>query len=123
MENNPSLSSTLSDLLPCLPELICTNAERKSYGVRSKDSVLYTDDSLDSLWRWELTNTSLLPLLLQRNLLSIRGQRLMLGSKIKSLDKLISLIDKASSVEKDLPRIVEEYDKYNKVVRKENAAI
>lgn len=47
----------------------------------------------------------------------------MLGSKIKCLDKLITLIDKATSVEKDLPKIVEEYDKYNKVVRKENAAI
>ena len=33
------------------------------------------------------------------------------------------MIDKATSVEKDLPRIVEEYDKYNKVVRKEIAAI
>jgi hypothetical protein len=47
----------------------------------------------------------------------------MLGQKIKSLEKLISLIDKATSVEKDLHRIVEEYDKYNKVIRKENAAV
>lgn len=47
----------------------------------------------------------------------------MVGQKIKSLEKLISLIDKATSVEKDLPRIVEEYDKYNKVIRKENAAV
>lgn len=47
----------------------------------------------------------------------------MLGQKIKSIEKLLSLIDKATSIEKDLPRIVEEYDKYNKVVRKENAAI
>jgi hypothetical protein len=46
----------------------------------------------------------------------------MVSQKIKSLEKLISLIDKATSVEKDLPRIVEEYDKYLKVVRKENAA-
>jgi hypothetical protein len=46
----------------------------------------------------------------------------MVSQKIKSLEKLISLIDKATSVEKDLPRIVEEYDKYFKVVRKENAA-
>jgi hypothetical protein len=47
----------------------------------------------------------------------------MLSSKVKSLDKLISLIDKATSVDRDLPRIVEEYDRYNKSVRKENAAI
>jgi len=47
----------------------------------------------------------------------------MTKEKVKSLDKLIQLIDKASSVEKDLPRIVEEYDRYNKVVRKETAAI
>lgn len=47
----------------------------------------------------------------------------MQGQKIKSLEKLVSLIDKATSVEKDLPRIVEEYDKYNKVIRKENAAV
>jgi hypothetical protein len=45
----------------------------------------------------------------------------MLGQKIKSIEKLLSLIDKATSVEKDLPRIVEEYDKYMKVIRKENA--
>jgi hypothetical protein len=32
------------------------------------------------------------------------------------------LIDKATS-EKDLPRIVEEFDKYNKFVRKETAAL
>jgi hypothetical protein len=30
------------------------------------------------------------------------------------------LIDKGSSVEKDLPKIIEEFEKYNKVVRKEN---
>ena len=47
----------------------------------------------------------------------------MIGSKVRSLDKLINLIDKATSLDKDLPRIVEEFDKYNKVVRKENAAI
>lgn len=46
-----------------------------------------------------------------------------MGQKIKCLEKLISLIDKATSCERDLPRIVEEYDKYNKVIRKENAAI
>jgi hypothetical protein len=43
--------------------------------------------------------------------------------KVKCMEKLIQLIDKAASVERDLPRIVEEYDKYNKVLRKENAAI
>ena len=42
---------------------------------------------------------------------------------MKSIDKLLILIDKASSVEKDLPKIVEENEKYNKVLRKENAAI
>jgi len=42
---------------------------------------------------------------------------------LKSLDRLISLIDKAISVEKDLPKIIEEFEKYNKVVRKENQAI
>jgi hypothetical protein len=36
---------------------------------------------------------------------------------VKSLERLISLIDKSTSVDKDLPRIVEEYDKYNKVIR------
>jgi hypothetical protein len=34
----------------------------------------------------------------------------------------LSLIEKAVSVEKDLPRIVEEYEKYNKVLRREHAA-
>lgn len=46
----------------------------------------------------------------------------MIREKVKSLEKLIQLIDRAILVEKDLPRIVEEYEKYNKVVRKENAA-
>lgn len=46
----------------------------------------------------------------------------MLGTKIKSLEKLISLIDKAVSVDKDIPRILEEHEKYLKVLRKENAA-
>jgi hypothetical protein len=45
----------------------------------------------------------------------------MIKEKVKCLDKLISLIDK-STTEKDLPRLVEEYDKFNKVVRKEVAA-
>lgn len=110
-------------LLPGLPDLICTNAERKSYGIRSKDSILYEDESEEALWYWELFNTSLLPQDYLKNLLFIRSQRSMLGQKIKSLEKLLSLIDKATSVEKDIPRIVEEYEKYNKVVRKENAAI
>ena len=47
----------------------------------------------------------------------------MLGSKTKHLDKLLTLIDKASVIDKDLPKLDEEFDKYNKVVRKENAAI
>lgn len=46
----------------------------------------------------------------------------MLGTKIKSLEKMISLIDKAVSVDKDIPRILEEHEKYLKVLRKENAA-
>jgi hypothetical protein len=110
-------------LLPGLSDLICTNAERKSYGIRSKDSILYEDESEDGLWYWELFNTTLLPQTYLKNLQYIRSQRSMLGQKIKSLEKLISLIVKATSVEKDLPRIVEEYDKYNKVIRKENAAV
>jgi len=60
---------------------------------------------------------------LQKNLLYIRQQRATIRDKVKCLEKLILLIDKATSVEKDLPRIVEEFDKYNKVLRKENAAI
>lgn len=106
-----------------LGDLILSFAERKSFGVRSKDSHLYEDESPDGLWHWELKNTSLLSQNVQRNLQAVRAQRAMLGQKIKCLEKLISLIDKATSCERDLPRIVEEYDKYNKVIRKENAAI
>jgi hypothetical protein len=40
---------------------------------------------------------------------------------VKSLEKAIKLIDKATC-EKDLVKIAEEYEKYNKVVRKENQA-
>ena len=53
----------------------------------------------------------------------MRDQRALVRDKVKSLERLISLIDKSTSVEKDLPRIVEEFDKYNKVLRKETAAI
>lgn len=45
----------------------------------------------------------------------------MIREKVKSLDKVIQLVERASA-EKDLPRIVEEFDKYNKVLRKEVAA-
>ena len=53
----------------------------------------------------------------------MRDQRALVKDKVKSLERLLSLIDKATSVEKDLPRIVEEYDKYNKALRKETIAI
>ena len=45
---------------------------------------------------------------------------MLISSKIKPLDKLISTIDK-STTEKDLPKITEEFEKYNKVLRKENS--
>lgn len=45
-----------------LSDLLCSNAERKSYGIRDKDSILYECESFDALWSWELTNTLLLPL-------------------------------------------------------------
>jgi uncharacterized protein YlxW (UPF0749 family) len=101
-------------------DLICSNAERKSYGVRNKDSILYEDESEDALWSWEITNTLLLPASMQKTVNSIRNSKQSLHSKIKSLDKLITSIDKATQ-EKDLAKVVEDYEKYNKVVRKENA--
>jgi hypothetical protein len=44
-----------------MQELICANAERKSYGVRPKDAILYEDETVNALWCWEITNISLLP--------------------------------------------------------------
>jgi hypothetical protein len=101
---------------------LCHIAERRSYGLRSKDSILYDDDSEDALFFWELSNTALLPAHLQRNLGYARAQRATVREKVRSLDKLIGMIERASSVEKDVPRIVEEYERYNRVVRKEVAA-
>lgn len=46
----------------------------------------------------------------------------MISNKIKCLNKLITTIDKAT-LSKDLPKIVEDYEKYNKILRKENAQI
>ena len=60
-------------MLPALSELICSNAERKSYGIRSKESIIYEDESEDALWCWELFNTSLLPQAYLKNLQYIRS--------------------------------------------------
>ncbi len=103
-----------------LSEIISANAERKSYGIRDKDSILYEDTNPDALWYWELFNTTFLPLNLQKSVLSQRQTRYFLGSKTKSLERLIQAIDKATSLEKDLPKILEEYERYNKAVRKES---
>ena len=105
-----------------LPDIICSNAERKFYGVKDKDAITYIDESPNALWNWELTNSSLLPLTTQKQNLASRNILSAIASKSKALDKLIRLIDKANSIERDLPRIVEEYEKYNKIVRKENTA-
>jgi hypothetical protein len=44
-----------------LPQLICQNAERKLYGIESKDSIIYEDESPDASWTWEIQNILLLP--------------------------------------------------------------
>ena len=43
-----------------------------------------------------------------------------MGQKIRALDKVIQTIERAC-VEKDLPRVIEQVEKYNQVLRKENA--
>lgn len=105
-----------------LRDLICCNAERKTYGIKAKDAILYEDESPTALWCWEISNTLLLPAHLQKSLPNVRLQKASTSQKIKSLDKMLSIIEKART-EKDIPRIVEEYEKYNKVLRKENAVI
>jgi hypothetical protein len=47
-ENIPNLNSIFNSLN--IKELICANAERKSYGIKSKDSTLYEDASKEALW-------------------------------------------------------------------------
>ena len=42
------------DLLRGLQDLICTNAERKSYGIRCKESILYEDESPEAMYFWEI---------------------------------------------------------------------
>lgn len=49
-----------------MDELICTNAERKSYGIKDKLAVIYECESKEALWHWEMTNTLFLPLNLQK---------------------------------------------------------
>ena len=57
-----TLSTKLNLVLPSEPlsDLICTNAERKSYGIRPKESLLYEDNTPEALYSWEVTNLSLL---------------------------------------------------------------
>lgn len=50
---------------------------------------------------------------------SKRQARSLLSQKLKSLKKLISIIE-SSTLEKDVAKIQEEYSKYNKVLGKEN---
>ncbi|TNV71357.1 hypothetical protein FGO68_gene12227 [Halteria grandinella] len=122
---SPSISAQdqpiFAQVLKLLTDFVSQCAERKSYGIKSKDAILYIDESADALWHWELFNFSFLPASLQQDIVFIRSQRATLFSKAKSLAKLLTLIDKAASYENDLPRIIEEYEKYNKIVRKENA--
>jgi hypothetical protein len=51
----------LDQVLSVLSDFICQSAERKSYGLRSKDSILYEDDSEEALYFWEISNTTILP--------------------------------------------------------------
>jgi len=51
--------SDLIDLIN-LNELICSNAERKSNGVKPKAAILYEDESPEALWCWEISNIMLL---------------------------------------------------------------
>lgn len=53
--------SILDEIMKGLSDIICSNAERKSYGVKEKDAITYLDESPNALWSWELTNSSLLP--------------------------------------------------------------
>ena len=62
----------LDHLLPNLADFICQSAERRSYGVRSKESILYEDESQDALWFWEVSSVNVLPATLQKNLAYIR---------------------------------------------------
>lgn len=52
--------------------------------------------------------------------MAVRTARQTLGTKIKCVEKIVQAIERATQ-EKDLPKISEEYEKYNKVLIKENA--
>jgi hypothetical protein len=62
----------LDPLLPNLADFICQSAERRSYGVRSKESILYEDQSQDALLFWEVSNVNVLSASLQKNIQFIR---------------------------------------------------
>jgi hypothetical protein len=47
--------------------LIIASAERNSYGIRSKDSILYEDESENALYFWDYLNTAILPSELQKH--------------------------------------------------------
>lgn len=118
---HPAAKAVLDGLLLGMQELICANAERKSFGIRGDSTNShYEDTSPDALWSWELFNPSLLPQGLQRQALAQRASYALTGSKSRALERLLGAIDRAATVERDLPKILEEYERYTKVVRKES---
>jgi hypothetical protein len=58
----------LSQVLATLSDYICQTAERRSYGLKSKDAILYEDDFEEALWFWEIYNTNVLPASIKKNI-------------------------------------------------------
>lgn len=87
----PGLSDHLLDL--DVESLILQNAQRKSYGTRSKNCDNYKDTMPLALWSWELSDATILaPAISESQIGKVRKQRVIVAKKILSSSKIIEMI-------------------------------
>ena len=103
-----------------LEEFITTNAERKVYGKAPECEDMLNDTTPEALYCWEVVNTSLIDGITSKDVGIVRMSRGLIADKIKSLNKLVKLLARATKA-KDLERIQAEKEKLEKTERKETA--
>ncbi|CAI2374825.1 unnamed protein product [Moneuplotes crassus] len=96
------------------------NSERKIYGKLADTNDTLNDATPESLYCWEIVNTALMDGAVVKDINLVRASRGFIGDKIRSLTKLIKLINKATK-DKDLEKIQNEKEKFSKIDKKETA--
>jgi hypothetical protein len=103
-------------------DLLLLNSVRKSFGVTPKHFDLYSDETEEALWRWELTSSTLY--FESKALKKLNEDRAEIGlasAQIKLLHKLNNRIENAKSA-KDITAVSTTHSKYLKAVQKANEA-